>query len=521
MKNNLNQPNGYDLAFIGSGIAASFSILNFLKRIEGLKQSTPLRIAIIEKNSEFHAGIPYGNRSTTSCLLITSLADFLPQPELGDFLIWLNENKEWLIESFKKDGGNLSHEWLNKHEKEIEENKWEDLFLPRRFFGWYINEKVSKKIEKAVADGNIIVDYFNEQVTNVTNEGSQYAILGENTSWSAHKVVLSIGSLPPKDIAQNIANQSDKDLLVISDPYGSGLDKSLARISNFLKKRNEGKANVLIVGANASALEMLYKLNDDKELDHKIHKFYFLSTLGLIPDSEISLKGLATFKANNLLLLKDKTELTAKEIAEAAYADLDEAEGQGIGAATTVKIISEGFGNLLHLLNDKELENFACLYGNDIGRRQRCAGKHYTGTVKMLESQNRFEHLKGRYVGLMETDTGNHYLKYLQTSTGQEVDNEVDINVLISCIGSMNLTSEDIPELHKNLISSGLCTPNDSKIGFAVNQNLESASDLHIVGPLLAGNVIKGKALWHLEHCGRIIWSSKVLSETLFDYFYD
>jgi hypothetical protein len=32
---------------------------------------------------------------------------------------------------------------------------------------------------------------------------------------------------------------------------------------------------------------------------------------------------------------------------------------------------------------------------------------------------------------------------------------------------------------------------------------------------LLAGNVIENNAVWHVEHCGRILWTSGLLSEKL------
>jgi uncharacterized NAD(P)/FAD-binding protein YdhS len=86
-------------------------------------------------------------------------------------------------------------------------------------------------------------------------------------------------------------------------------------------------------------------------------------------------------------------------------------------------------------------------------------------------------------------------------------------------VGSTNLANKNIPELLKNLIEKGYCKPNDSKIGFEVNELLEASDNLHIVGPLLAGNVFDGKAVWHVEHCGRIIWLSQVLSEKINDYF--
>ena len=50
----------YDIAFIGSGIANSFIILGMLKNLEVLTLNAPIKIALVEKEGQFHTGIPYG-----------------------------------------------------------------------------------------------------------------------------------------------------------------------------------------------------------------------------------------------------------------------------------------------------------------------------------------------------------------------------------------------------------------------------------------------------------------------------
>jgi uncharacterized NAD(P)/FAD-binding protein YdhS len=37
-----------------------------------------------------------------------------------------------------------------------------------------------------------------------------------------------------------------------------------------------------------------------------------------------------------------------------------------------------------------------------------------------------------------------------------------------------------------------------------VNDEMEASPGLFVLGPLLAGNVVNGTAIWHVEHCGRI-----------------
>ena len=76
-----------NITFIGSGISTSFSIISFLDLISNeTHRNSKISINIIEKYSEFNLGIPYGSRSGFSPLLITSLKNFLIEPERSLFI---------------------------------------------------------------------------------------------------------------------------------------------------------------------------------------------------------------------------------------------------------------------------------------------------------------------------------------------------------------------------------------------------------------------------------------------------
>ncbi len=511
----------YDMAFVGSGISTAFTLLQFLEKIKDVNLEKPIKIAVIEKSKDFYMGLPYGIRSGFSSLLITSLADFLPQPELDFFLKWISNNKLWLLEEFKKDGGTLSKEWLKKHKEDIDNDQWEDLFIPRRFFGEYIKEKVLFQIEKAESKGKIKVNHISVIVNDIINNDGAYQIISEKEKIVSKKVILAIGSPPPRKIWSTDTDESKNNtgIKLFGDPYAVGINNTLKDIDDFLSERKDSPNNVLIIGANASALEMLYKINDDpKRVDH-IHKFYFMSTLGIVPDAvEDETKG-KKFSPKNLFSLQSSEHLTAEQIVHAAFADLDVAEAMKIGAATTVKPISEAFAKLLGSLEKEELENFACFAGNEIGRRQRCAGQHYSETVMNLKEEKRFEHIAGRFLGLAEQPDGTFKCRYLKTDTAKEEILDEPVNIVINCIGSELLDNQNIPSLYKNLISSETCIPNKSFRGFTVNNDFEAAPNFHVLGPLLAGNLIDDKPVWHVEHCGRIIWLSNLLSKKLSDYF--
>lgn len=511
-----------DITFIGSGISTSFSVLNFLDLLENESiEKEKTSITIIEKYSEFNSGIPYGKRSGFSTLLITSLRNFLIEPELTLFIDWLNKNKNWLLDEMKQEGGNLSEKWLYEHHEAIKNNDWKDLFIPRRFFGCYINERIENKIEKLSKNNLVTVDYVQGEVLDVerTDLGQFNIILRNNTTIKSNKVVLSVGSLPVKYLWKNKSLIEKENILLLNNPYHPDLKTNLEKAKSFIDKRSrDNHTNVLIIGANASALEMLYKLNDNQVPESLNNISYtFLSTHGRLPDALIDEERQKSFQPKHLKALKSRKHLTAQIIAEATYKDLDIADDIQLGPASTVEIISKHFGVLLEDLSQKELEIFACEYGNDIGRRQRCAGLHYSNVVTDLKAQDRFEHIAGRFIDLKKNVNNEYKLVYKDTKSGKEKISNLPFHLVINCVGSKKLSNKDIPKLHSNLIDKKICVPNPSDIGFYVNDKLESIPDFHIMGPMLAGNVIENRAVWHVEHCGRIIGLSKVLSGILFE----
>ncbi len=505
----------FDLCFIGAGISTAFTLLNFLEQLRHNPSPSKISIAIIEKHSEYFTGIPYGDRSGFSSLLITSLADFLPEPELGKFILWLNQHKDWLLEKFKSDGGTLSEKWFKHYATELEANNWKPIFIPRRFFGLYLKEKLQKLIAELESSEGLKITFITDEAEDIVVDPKAFTIIGKISTTLAKRVILAIGSPPPRTIWRQ-EELSDDKLQLFQDPYAPGIDRTLEEIDRFLKNTVK-PVYALLVGANASALEMLYKLNDQPDRAESFKKFTFISTLGLVPDSDVQAEWKGKFIPTHLIALKESQTLTANQIVTAAFADLDEAESKNIGAATTVNIISSAFGALLGALNQKELENFACFGGNEIGRRQRCAGQQYANVVKDLKKRGRFEHIAGRFIGLDKQGNGEFKCRFLDTATQLESLQGNPTNLVINCVGSELLNSMQCTPLYKNLMRRKLCIPNKSERGFKVNDSFEATQNLHIIGPLLAGNLLDSKPVWHVEHCGRIIWLSALLANKLHD----
>ena len=504
------------IAFIGAGIATSYTLIPFLDNLDKQKK-TYLELYIVDKSIDFFKGMPYGNRSGKSVLLIQDLKNFISEPHRSHFKDWLNENIDKLQKEFIQNGGHLAQKWVENNKPIYSKGDWDDLYIPRFFFGKYINLEVLKRIENLSKNGLLEVHYIQKETTGISKIKNRFCIsFKDGSKLEADKTILSIGSLPYKKLFEKEI-KNPLNALYIKEPYGVGMEENMNRIVEFVKAREERnlKTKIAVLGANASGLEMIYKICDKLPMDEFQTTFKTLSSHGVMPDGTVDLEKAKSFRPLHLEALSSATSLSAEMISEAAHKDIDEAENLGIGAATSVGIISKGFGALLPKLNRNELLNFACFHGNQIGRRQRCAGNHYLSVVEKLSKLKRFEHLKGRFSTLEENDKGLNLIYEVNNSGNNIFEGQETFNLVVNCLGSVNLSSNDLSPFFKNLINNGLCKPNPSKIGFHVDESMQASKDLFIAGPLLAGNQIEDKIFWHLEHCIRIIWSSSVLSKNL------
>jgi uncharacterized NAD(P)/FAD-binding protein YdhS len=217
----------------------------------------------------------------------------------------------------------------------------------------------------------------------------------------------------------------------------------------------------------------------------------------------------------HLIELEQEDNLTALKIYEAANLDLDIADSLGYGTAISEVPVSKGFTSLMHKLNAHQLREFACHYGNEIGKRQRRAGKHYTNVVDKLRTELRLSNIKGYFVALEEESSQYGVSFRYKVSDGELQSSKSKVSIIINCMGSKTLQNKDISPLLDNLMARKLAISNDSNRGFQVNTSFETAPNLYIMGPLLAGNLINRLPLWHIEHCGRIIYLGKTLANHL------
>lgn len=518
--------NIYDLAFVGSGVACTYTIIHFIDLLEQAPLNQKVKILVIDKADEFWVGIPYGNRSGFNSLIITSLKDFLSIDELELFKTWLKHNINWIFKDFQKRNGILSSDWLENNEKHLVENDWDHLYLPRYIFGYFLRERVIALLESAVKKNVLDYQLLKADVIDIQKNDAIYKLtvkddFSNKLEIESSKIILSIGSPPKKNLCPLGNDESLSGVSLIEDLYQPKLEANIKQIyETFKKSENREQNNIFVVGSNASALEAAYNIMDISGMDDLINKFYFLSRDGAFPyrcnNGQINLDDYELVALN---LLKSSSKITSKQILEAVKKDVEVMKTLKVNIADIICNISNIINELVVKLSPYEQKIFVNKYGVEIGKFQRKAGKEYCDVVDNLSLVNKLENLQGNFVRLVFQEEKFAHIEYEESQTLVTKNFAKPVKFIINCCGFEDLTKDSSSELILSLIINNICRTNTSKRGFKVNENFEADNNFFIMGPLLAGNRSEKTMIWHVESCTRICSLSKQLARVLVDTF--
>jgi uncharacterized NAD(P)/FAD-binding protein YdhS len=506
----------YDIAIVGSGVSCSYTVISYISLLLNQIPKQPLRLAIIDKDGVGWVGVPYGQRNGQHSLIISSLKEFLPQPELDNFKHWLNQNYQWVFDTAERGMGLLSSKWFDNHQPEMSAGDWDELFVPRYAFGLYLKGRISELLQQAQACGAIEYSLVTAEVTDLQQVDGLYQIEMDanegRSSLMAQKVILAIGSPPNKNIS--FVDDSAQGLCYIDNMYEPSQSLNIDLIIKTLQNSHSPEQNqVLIIGSNASALETIYSLSNNIDAVKLINKFIVISNGGF-PSRICPTVSTDVYEAQYLKALAKSPDLTAKDILEAVKQDVAMALAQNETVGSTYATISKRVIEALHLLSAAEQSLFVTKYGVEIGKHQRRAGSDYLNVVEQLMSAGKLDLIKGKFIKTSRLSNEQHGFEFLDASTQEKQVFSTPLRVVVNCAGFQDLTKSS-STLIENLIQRGICTPNDSNNGFYVNENFEANQNLYLVGPLVAGNINHKFKIWHAESCARIVGISQQLAEIL------
>lgn len=444
----------YDLIMIGSGLASSQTLRALLTELLSTPPERTLRVAMLEQGPDFFGGVAYGARSAPTARVITPLEEFLDDAERAGFIAWIETNADQLLDELIELGRVQTTRWAQERRSGAVD--WEAQYVPRCWYGQFLTEQMTAIIAEADQADVATVDLIRTSVHAVERKGDFEVVTTEGPLRAA-RVVLGIGSVGARE---GVYSRSMQDTI-------EGI------IAN-------AGSTITIVGANATMLDLLYQLEDDPRIAAAKPDYRIVSRRGILPAAHEGALPLDT-PLPHLDALQDASGLRACVIEQAVRAELERSRGDG---GRLIPAVGARLGPLLDLLPKAEKEVFANDTGVEIGRLQRRAGGDYRGVLEALTNAGRLE-LVPESVRPDEIGSGPH-------------DTAIDA----SGFGAMEPGQNPLID---SLIGNQLARTTACQRGLVVSDSLEASPGLFVVGPLLAGNVLDGRPMWHLEHAGRII----------------
>ncbi|QQL50316.1 FAD/NAD(P)-binding protein [Mucilaginibacter ginkgonis] len=504
----------YDIAFIGSGIACTATLTAIIEQLEKAEKKTaPLKVIVIEKYPEWWKGIPYGNRSSVNALTITTLHDFFTDiTERDKFLNRFIPQKDKLIASYLKTGGTIAGTWLKSNKNAIEQGDWNNVYFPRSIIGQYLAKTFKALKEQARSKNLIKIDTLTGEAVAVDSQENYKSVIiaieAHVAQIRARKIVLAIGSAPQRTLTTAFKQQDEA--LYLNNIHGQDLEMTCEAIKKALKKNLTAQRNIFIAGANASAIELLYLLNDDKELSDLVNNITMLSYGGSLPKG-ITYTTHAHRLTENLEKLGLKKTYSLAELVEAAKKDILKVIDGDVSVPDVDQIMAKTIA-LLTPLDIQSKKLFYAVHGVQLARIFRRSGTDYKNAANNLVTKNKLTVLKGSLQNISYNSDGS-------TSIFYEVEDGVQcltdhFAVVVNCTGADDL-EKTTSKLIQNLINKNGLKINQSRKAFEVDSHLQAAEGIYVIGPLAGGNYNELLYFWHLENASRIIYLSKHLAKEL------
>jgi uncharacterized NAD(P)/FAD-binding protein YdhS len=513
----------YDIAIVGSGIACSRTICELAERLKDAPlPGRMLRIGVIEREGELWNGIPYGRRSTIGALAFQRLQEFLEEPERSCYIEWLAANADWWLKTFRELGGPGAAKWISDNQALMERNHWGELYLPRFLFGLYVSSQAERAVQELATAGLAnVTPIYGEATAMYRMSDGHHAIEieadnGACVSVTAARVVLAIGSPPQKSIHSDVVAAQHSHTHV-HNLYSPSEDISIQAIQQALCSLPDKRmANILILGSNASSLEVLYLINYRPNIKSLVNSIVVLSRSGLLPykicDETVQ------FQLTNLETLLESRHFSAADLMAAITCDVQNAEALRLNIADLRDPVGAAVSRSIALLHISEQKKFVCEHGVHFSRMMRRAGRDTRSAADELVREGMLTTLKGDLRRLDPSPAGSGLMcaTYANPEFQAEVTHSVPFSITINCGGfeELDFTSS---RFINSLIENELCFVNSTNRGFVVNDRLEASENVYVIGPLVAGNFNEKVRYWHVESASRIVGLAKLLAESLSD----
>ena len=516
----------YDIAMIGSGIASAMSLCSIVESLLRMPLRTQrVCICVIEREPEMWRGVPYGQRSTICALAFQKLDEFLEEPERSNYIRWLEANRASWMETLQARGGSAAAQWMEDNARLMHGGRWGELYLPRFLFGMYIAGKAARAAQDLVDSGRGSVALVHGEATDCCRAPAGYLRItvekpgGIRSIVQAGRVVMAIGS-PPQQTVCSAASLMEHGHTHISNLYDPSEDVSMDVMQRAVSRsRNRQKENLLIMGSNASALEVLYLIHHRPDIKRHIGSIVVLSRSGLLPyrigEQKIS------FELTALQALAATERFSAAALLAAITSDVRRAQELSLNIADLRDPVNATVAELTKRLTLEEQKRFVCEHGVHYSRMMRRAGRDTRDAAEALEREGMLSIVRGEFRRMDPSPDadGSMLATYAVAGQKDEVIHPLPFHISVNCAGFEELEPCS-SRLINSVMESGLCSANTTRRGFLVNADLQASEDVYVIGPLVAGNFNDRVRLWHVESALRIHALSQLLANAIVPSLY-
>jgi uncharacterized NAD(P)/FAD-binding protein YdhS len=471
-----------DLALVGGGLSGTLALLSLADEMER-RAGRPRRVVLVDRRGDFGGGVPYGAHTHPAHLLNEDVATM----DVRGF-------RNWVVRCRAADDAAAL----------------DAAFVPRRVFGAFLRERLDATLRRVDRGGVLRVERVAAEAVSVQRRADGVLELGLRGAapLRAHILLIAVGSLPP-DRGPDLPPDSGW----VRDPYARGFDALRGTLLEALRRGGDARPRrLLVLGSNASAMELLFSIAIDPALAAAVQQVLVLST-GTLPDARPSARPRA-FAPLCLRSLRGARHPTARALWHAAQSDVARARAAGDTSLDYASPLGDELRAILAAMSLEERRRFAAYYG------RRCTALRYHTPPAYADAAARLRStsaLETRCVRVESVDAERSAKGRLVVRISQGGRRGALCgDAVVDCRGAGSLARSQLPLLRSLLDpAQGEARSNPSGLGIEVSPELEASPGVFVLGPLLAGHASEQLTLWNLDSAPRIDPLAARLAATL------
>jgi uncharacterized NAD(P)/FAD-binding protein YdhS len=239
-----------------------------------------------------------------------------------------------------------------------------------------------------------------------------------------------------------------------------------------------------------------------------------LTPSGRLPDRHCLASPGVVIPTPTLDAVAAQETFTADDVCSAAGTDLENGRKLSSNFADVYGPVTARVGGLLSRLGPDQQTPLADGLGHRLGKLTRWVGDEYADAIDKAVANGRLQVVAGAYDRLIETTNAGNAVHAVYTDpSGGEITTDTAFDLVLRCTGGGRLTATSTSPLLACLAER--YRPNRSGRGLVVDDSFALDDGLYAIGPLLAGNVLSGRAVWHMEQASRIFDYARKLGHDL------